>query len=238
MEGARWNWNAGLIEESLPREMAFALPVVCARAVLVDKQEKNGVYRWSDADTDKQTTQQMGQHRTLEGCNNARLICSMNAHPGSELCSLTHCFVFSDVPSFFPLQPCVQDAASRRFLRLHRRPAHEGTVDQVVLGWCGARHGGRRINLCVPFLFACSCFFLRSFAFFCIFVFVAVPLRRLCVRAVSTHATSVSVPISMSRCVLLESVFVRAGVAALRSVHRFVNFKASLLLSTLRCGTN
>jgi hypothetical protein len=38
---------AGLIEESLPREMAFALPVVCARAVLVDKQEKNGVYRWS-----------------------------------------------------------------------------------------------------------------------------------------------------------------------------------------------
>lgn len=45
MEGARWNWNAGLMEESLPREMSFALPVVCARAVLVDKMEKNGVYR-------------------------------------------------------------------------------------------------------------------------------------------------------------------------------------------------
>ena len=45
MEGARWNWNSGLMEESLPREMSFALPVVCARAVLVDKMEKNGVYR-------------------------------------------------------------------------------------------------------------------------------------------------------------------------------------------------
>jgi dynein heavy chain len=33
------------MEESLPREMSFALPVVCARAVLVDKQEKNGIYR-------------------------------------------------------------------------------------------------------------------------------------------------------------------------------------------------
>jgi len=33
------------MEESQPREMAFQLPVVCARAVLVDKQEKNGVYR-------------------------------------------------------------------------------------------------------------------------------------------------------------------------------------------------
>jgi len=45
MEGARWNWNSGLMEESLPREMACALPVICARAVLVDKQEKNGVFR-------------------------------------------------------------------------------------------------------------------------------------------------------------------------------------------------
>lgn len=33
------------MEESLPREMSFQLPVVCARAVLVDKLEKNGVYR-------------------------------------------------------------------------------------------------------------------------------------------------------------------------------------------------
>lgn len=45
MEGARWNWTAGLMEECLPREMAFALPVVCARAIPVDKVEKNGVYR-------------------------------------------------------------------------------------------------------------------------------------------------------------------------------------------------
>jgi len=45
MEGARWNWNAGLMEECLPREMSCALPVICARAVLVDKQEKSGVYR-------------------------------------------------------------------------------------------------------------------------------------------------------------------------------------------------
>ena len=45
MEGARWNWNAGVMEECLPREMSCALPVVVCRAVLADKLEKNGVYR-------------------------------------------------------------------------------------------------------------------------------------------------------------------------------------------------
>jgi dynein heavy chain len=45
MEGARWNYTAGLIEECLPREMYFAMPVICARAVLVDKQEKVGIFR-------------------------------------------------------------------------------------------------------------------------------------------------------------------------------------------------
>ena len=45
MEGARWNWNAGVMEECLPREMSCALPVVVCRAVLADKLEKVGVYR-------------------------------------------------------------------------------------------------------------------------------------------------------------------------------------------------
>jgi len=45
MEGARWNWNAGLMEECLPREMFSSLPVVCARAVLSEKLEKNGIFR-------------------------------------------------------------------------------------------------------------------------------------------------------------------------------------------------
>ena len=41
--GARWNWNAGVMEECLPREMSWrcAAVVVC-RAVLADKLEKNG----------------------------------------------------------------------------------------------------------------------------------------------------------------------------------------------------
>lgn len=51
MEGARWNWTSGLMEECLPREMAFALPVVCARAIPVDKVEKNGVYRTNTIST-------------------------------------------------------------------------------------------------------------------------------------------------------------------------------------------
>jgi len=45
MEGARWNWNTGIIEECLPREMSSQLPVVTCRAVLAEKLEKNGVYR-------------------------------------------------------------------------------------------------------------------------------------------------------------------------------------------------
>lgn len=44
LEGARWNWNGGLLEECLPREMYFELPVVTCRAILGDKMEKTGVY--------------------------------------------------------------------------------------------------------------------------------------------------------------------------------------------------
>jgi len=45
LEGARWNVNAGILDECLPREMFFAMPVILARAILVDKVEKTGVYR-------------------------------------------------------------------------------------------------------------------------------------------------------------------------------------------------
>ncbi len=45
LEGARWNWNAGIIEESLPREMFCELPVVNCRAVLSDKLETSGVFQ-------------------------------------------------------------------------------------------------------------------------------------------------------------------------------------------------
>lgn len=45
LEGARWNWQGGIIEESEPREMVSEMPVVCCRAMLVDKMEVNGIYR-------------------------------------------------------------------------------------------------------------------------------------------------------------------------------------------------
>lgn len=46
LDGARWNVNSGLLEESLPREMTCPLPVVNCRAVMFDKLEKGaGVYR-------------------------------------------------------------------------------------------------------------------------------------------------------------------------------------------------
>jgi dynein heavy chain len=44
LEGARWNWQAGVIDESEPREMFSAMPVVGCKAILVDKMEKQGVY--------------------------------------------------------------------------------------------------------------------------------------------------------------------------------------------------
>jgi len=45
LEGARWNWNAGVIEECLPREMSCPMPVIACRAVLAEKMEKGGIYR-------------------------------------------------------------------------------------------------------------------------------------------------------------------------------------------------
>lgn len=45
VEGARWNWQAGLLEESEPREMFCEMPVVQCKAILVDKMDLNGVYR-------------------------------------------------------------------------------------------------------------------------------------------------------------------------------------------------
>jgi len=45
LDGARWNWNAGTLEECLPREMNVAMPVVNCRAILGEKLEKTGVYR-------------------------------------------------------------------------------------------------------------------------------------------------------------------------------------------------
>lgn len=45
LEGARWNWNSGVMEESEPREMYCELPVTVCRAMLGEKQDKTGVYR-------------------------------------------------------------------------------------------------------------------------------------------------------------------------------------------------
>ena len=46
IDGARWNINASVIEESLSREMICPMPVVNCRAVMFDKLEKGpGVYR-------------------------------------------------------------------------------------------------------------------------------------------------------------------------------------------------
>jgi len=44
LEGARWNMQTGSLEECESREMFCPLPVVCCRAILSDKLEKNGVY--------------------------------------------------------------------------------------------------------------------------------------------------------------------------------------------------
>jgi dynein heavy chain len=44
VEGARWNWQAGILDECEPREMFCLMPVVNCKAVLVDKLETNGVY--------------------------------------------------------------------------------------------------------------------------------------------------------------------------------------------------
>jgi dynein heavy chain len=44
LEGARWNQQAGYIEEALPREMYCPMPVTVCRAILVEKMEKSGVY--------------------------------------------------------------------------------------------------------------------------------------------------------------------------------------------------
>ena len=45
LEGARWNWNAGMLEECIAREMFFSMPVITAHAVLSEKLQKNGIYR-------------------------------------------------------------------------------------------------------------------------------------------------------------------------------------------------
>jgi len=44
LEGARWNWNLGQMEESLPREMNFQMPVIACHAILVERMEKSQTY--------------------------------------------------------------------------------------------------------------------------------------------------------------------------------------------------
>jgi len=58
LEGARWNWVTGQMEECLPgfREMVCALPVINCKAMLADKVEKGGIYRCP-----VYTTQQRGK---------------------------------------------------------------------------------------------------------------------------------------------------------------------------------
>lgn len=44
LEGAKWNWNQMLLEESEPRKMFFEMPVIGCHAILRDRIEKNGIY--------------------------------------------------------------------------------------------------------------------------------------------------------------------------------------------------
>lgn len=45
LEGNRWNPQAGLLEESLPREMFCPMPVINVKAVLAEKMETAGVHQ-------------------------------------------------------------------------------------------------------------------------------------------------------------------------------------------------
>jgi dynein heavy chain len=45
MDGANWNWNASVMEESEPRKNFCSMPVINCRAIMSEKQEKSGVYR-------------------------------------------------------------------------------------------------------------------------------------------------------------------------------------------------
>jgi dynein heavy chain len=44
LEGARWNWNLGQMEESVPREMFFEMPVIACHAILVERMEKSQTF--------------------------------------------------------------------------------------------------------------------------------------------------------------------------------------------------
>jgi dynein heavy chain len=44
LEGASWNWNQMMLQESQPREMFCEMPVVGCNAIMVDRMEKTGVY--------------------------------------------------------------------------------------------------------------------------------------------------------------------------------------------------
>ncbi|KAJ3180788.1 hypothetical protein HDU85_003867 [Gaertneriomyces sp. JEL0708] len=44
MEGARWDTNTGLIQESLLKELTPAMPVIYIKAIPIDKKETKGVY--------------------------------------------------------------------------------------------------------------------------------------------------------------------------------------------------
>jgi len=44
LEGAKWNWTSMVLEESAPREMFYAMPVIACHAVLIERLDKVGVY--------------------------------------------------------------------------------------------------------------------------------------------------------------------------------------------------
>jgi dynein heavy chain len=44
MEGARWDTNTGMIQESLLKDLTPAMPVIYIKAITVDKKETKGVY--------------------------------------------------------------------------------------------------------------------------------------------------------------------------------------------------
>lgn len=206
MEGARWNWNSGLMEESLPREMSFALPVVCARAVLVDKMEKNGVYRYetqahtNTAGSDRATKQLQAIEAAVTAAD-ADLGCSFGpvlTVPRPSLCS-----VLCQLPR-------VQDSASRRLVRVHGGPAHKGLHHQVGAGGCGARHGSRGISTRRPRASSCG------HSFLCVACFPLLPcllLNAVSIRSFADRRTSNNATLSiLHSCVFaVDGVEVRRG---------------------------
>ena len=44
MDGARWNVEEDMVDNSRPKEMFFPMPIICARSILASAAETNGIF--------------------------------------------------------------------------------------------------------------------------------------------------------------------------------------------------